>query len=255
MTLQHARSGISSLSPQVVARMSNSKTPQTRRTKPSTRKGVRVRRTNVERTAQTQRGLLEATIDCLCRLGYGATTTHVVAERAGVSRGAMNHHFASKAELMVAAVRYAWKKEFADIAAELSKVEPGMARVRAMIDVHWDIVRRPEDIAIHEVRIGSRSDPALARSVQPIMAEISRDYGRYIGAQLREAGLEPTEALRGLTITWALALPMMAFNRAANPDGRMERSLLASLKHTQELLIAQLSRDASASHADSAPAS
>ena len=199
----------------------------------------RMRRTNVERTAQTTRGLLESTIDCLCRFGYGATTTHLVAERAGVSRGAMNHHFASKADLMVAAVRYAWDKEFAEIDAALANFEPGLPRFRAMIDVHWDIVQRPEDTAIHEVRIGSRSDPVLAKAVQPIMADIASDYAHYVGTQIRHAGLEPDEELRGLTVTWALALPMMAFYRAANPNVRMEQSLLTSLKHLQESLIQQ----------------
>jgi AcrR family transcriptional regulator len=197
----------------------------------------RIRRTNVERTAQTQKGLLEATIDCLCRFGYGATTTHLVAELAGVSRGAMNHHFSTKADLMVAAVRYAWCKEFAEIDAELAKVEAGLPRFRAMIDVHWEIVQRPEDTAIHEVRIGSRSDPVLAQAVQPIMADIAAEYAHYVGSQIRQAGLEPNEELRGLTVTWALALPMMAFYRAANPNERMERSLIASLKDLQGRLI------------------
>jgi AcrR family transcriptional regulator len=200
---------------------------------------ARTRRTNVERTAQTQRVLLEATVDCLCRLGYGATTTHVVAERAGVSRGAMNHHFATKADLMVAAVRYAWDKEFSEIDAELARFETGLTRFRAIIDVHWEIVRRPEDIAIHEVRIGSRSDPMLAQAVQPIMADIASDYAHYVGTQIRQAGLEPNEALRGLTVTWALALPMLAFYRAANPNERMEHSLLTSLKEMQESFIRQ----------------
>jgi hypothetical protein len=88
------------------------------------------------------------------------------------------------------------------------------------------------------VRIGSRSDPTLAEAVRPIMADIASDYAHYVGALIRQAGIEPTEELRGLTVTWALALPMMAFYRAANPNSRMEVSLIASLKGLQELLIA-----------------
>jgi hypothetical protein len=49
--------------------------------------------------------------------------------------------------------------------------------------------------------------------------------------------LDPDEELRGLTVTWALALPMMAFYRAANPNVRMEQSLLTSLKRLQENFI------------------
>lgn len=197
----------------------------------------RVRMTNVERTARTRRDLLEATIVCLFRHGYGATTTHLVAEIAGLSRGAMVHHFPTKAALMEAAVRYAWEKELATLETNLSKVEPGLPRFRAMIDQHWETVRRPEDTAINEVRIGSRSDPEMAKVVQPIMVEIASDYGRYVSHIIREAGLEPDEELRGLTVTWALALPMMNFYRAAEPNQRMEDSLLATLKGLQETII------------------
>ena len=220
--------------------MNNTK-PIKRRTRrfvsDSTTEVIQKRRTNVERTAQTQRDLLEATIDCLFRLGYGATTTHVVAEAAGLSRGAMVHHYPTKADLMAAAVRYAWEKEFAEMHEEVEKVKAGLPRFRAMIDVHWQIVQRPEDIAINEVRNGSRSDPELADAVHPIMAEIASDYARFVGVQVRQAGLKPNEAMRGLTVTWVLALPMMAFYRAADPNSRMEQSLLASLKSLQESLI------------------
>ncbi|HTE41469.1 MAG TPA: TetR/AcrR family transcriptional regulator [Steroidobacteraceae bacterium] len=197
------------------------------------------RRTNAERTAQTQRGLMEATIDCLFRLGYGATTTHVVAEAAGLSRGAMVHHYPTKVDLMVAAVRFAWEKEMAEMHAELEKFELGLPRFRAVIDVHWALVQRPEDTAIHEVRNGSRSDPQLADAMHPIMAEIARDYAQCVGILIRQAGLEPDDELRGLTVNWVLALPMMAFYRAADPNRRMEESILVTLKSHQEFLIAR----------------
>jgi AcrR family transcriptional regulator len=201
------------------------------------RKPKVVRRTNAERTASTQRGILEATIDCLFRLGFGATTTHIVAEVAGISRGAMLHHYRTKADLMAAAVRYAWEKEFTEMNAEVAKVKAGLPRFRAMIDIYWNIAQQPEDIAIQEVRSGSRSDPELADAVHPIMSDIAKDYARFVGEQIRQAGLKSNEELRGLTVIWVLALPMMGFYRAADPNLRMEDSLLASLRHLQESLI------------------
>ena len=64
------------------------------------------RRTQEERSAATQTRLLDAAVECLVELGYGATTTTVVAERAGVSRGAQLHHFATRADLVGAAVQH-----------------------------------------------------------------------------------------------------------------------------------------------------
>ena len=52
----------------------------------------------------TRNTILDAAIDCFYELGYGNTTTEKVAKRAGVSRGAMLHHFPSRLELIKAAV-------------------------------------------------------------------------------------------------------------------------------------------------------
>ena len=59
-----------------------------------------------ERTAATRLRLMEATVDCLVELGWAGTTTTIVSERAGVSRGAQLHHFPTKQDLVVSAVAY-----------------------------------------------------------------------------------------------------------------------------------------------------
>jgi AcrR family transcriptional regulator len=67
--------------------------------KPSTRPT----RTQEERTAATRARLVEATLDVLLAKGYAATTTVDIAARAGLTRGALSHHFAGKDELVVEA--------------------------------------------------------------------------------------------------------------------------------------------------------
>jgi len=54
---------------------------------------ARPRRGQEERRASTRARLLDATVECLVDHGYAATTTTVIAERAGVSRGAQLHHY------------------------------------------------------------------------------------------------------------------------------------------------------------------
>ena len=63
-------------------------------------------RTQQARREATRNALLEATIQCLVQQGYAGTTTRAVAERAGVSAGALQHHFASKQELVSEAISY-----------------------------------------------------------------------------------------------------------------------------------------------------
>lgn len=61
------------------------------------------RRTQEERSTRMRQKLLDATLSCLAEKGYAATSTNEVVRRAGVSRGALNHHFASKADLVAEA--------------------------------------------------------------------------------------------------------------------------------------------------------
>jgi hypothetical protein len=58
------------------------------------------RRTQAERRAVTRRALLDATLDVLAEVGYGGLTTAQVVARAGVTRGAWAHYFATKTELV-----------------------------------------------------------------------------------------------------------------------------------------------------------
>jgi len=61
------------------------------------------RMSQADRSARMREKLLHATLECLAERGYAATSTNEVVRRAGVSRGALAHHFASKAELVAEA--------------------------------------------------------------------------------------------------------------------------------------------------------
>src|SRR5690242_8997390 len=98
--MRRARSAVCNLElalPATTARPARKKTPKAAK---------KVRVPNAERSATTRLKLVEATIQCLYELGYHQTSTVVVTKRAKVSRGAMLHHFPSKADLMMAAMEY-----------------------------------------------------------------------------------------------------------------------------------------------------
>ena len=61
------------------------------------------RRTQAERSASTRAALLSAARELFAEHGFAATGREQIAERAGVTRGALYHHFASK-ELLFRAV-------------------------------------------------------------------------------------------------------------------------------------------------------
>ncbi|MFE9039851.1 TetR/AcrR family transcriptional regulator [Streptomyces sp. NPDC012421] len=59
-----------------------------------------------DRSRVTRQRLLEAAVACLAEHGWAGSTVAVVAERAGVSRGAAQHHFPTREDLFTAAVEY-----------------------------------------------------------------------------------------------------------------------------------------------------
>lgn len=75
-------------------------------------------RTQQERREDTRARLLTATIECLVEHGYARTTTQRVQDRAGLSRGALLHHFATKEALLVAAVSHVADAQISAVRAE-----------------------------------------------------------------------------------------------------------------------------------------
>lgn len=66
-------------------------------------RAARSRRTQGERSSATRTLLMQATLECLASLGHAGTTLNAICERAGLSRGAVLHHFQGKDELVAQA--------------------------------------------------------------------------------------------------------------------------------------------------------
>ncbi|WP_194910468.1 TetR/AcrR family transcriptional regulator [Catenulispora rubra] len=73
-----------------------------------------------DRSRATRRRLLEACVECLADTGWSATTVAVVAEHAGVSRGAAQHHFPTREDLITAALEHMFDERIESARAELS---------------------------------------------------------------------------------------------------------------------------------------
>ncbi len=78
-----------------------------------------------ERSRVTRARLLEAAIGCLAELGWTASTVAVVAERAGVSRGAAQHHFPTREALFTAALEHVSAVRRDDLRREIAELPGG----------------------------------------------------------------------------------------------------------------------------------
>jgi AcrR family transcriptional regulator len=119
------------------------------------------------RAVLTRSRLLDATVAALVELGVAGASTTSIATRAGVSQGALFKHFATKAELLAAAVEGALARFVATFQREMSR-RP--CEIHDAFTVLWAIFREPEMRAVFEVYIAARTDPALAALLAPILA-------------------------------------------------------------------------------------
>ncbi|WP_156913756.1 TetR/AcrR family transcriptional regulator [Brevibacterium album] len=66
-----------------------------------------------DRSRATRARILQSTVECLATRGWQATTTSVVAEHSGVSRGALQHHFPTREGLLLTALEHMFEDRVA----------------------------------------------------------------------------------------------------------------------------------------------
>ncbi len=124
------------------------------------------------KSRQTRESILQAAVDCFYERGYSNTSTENIAQRAGLSRGAMLHHFPTRAALISATVEYLNTtrlamyrdaEQAAQAGAEYTRVEEG-------IDSYWQQLNTPTFIVFRELQVAARTDPELAKVLQPELA-------------------------------------------------------------------------------------
>jgi AcrR family transcriptional regulator len=129
-----------------------------------------------QKSAMTRDRILDAAINCFINLGYTNVTTAKVASTAGVSRGAMLHHFPSKTELIQAAVEYLHGKLLEDYTARVNSIptsKKGKARRRAGLDAYWDHLTGDLAVAYHELCVAGRTDPQLKEILEASSARFA----------------------------------------------------------------------------------
>jgi len=132
-----------------------------------------------QKSAMTRDRILEAAIDCFVKLGYTNVTTAKVASAAGVSRGAMLHHFPSKTELIQAAVEFLHDKVLEDYTQRVANIPAGLKgkkRRRAGLDAYWDHLSGNLSIVYHELCVAGRTDPEL----KVVLENSQQLFGRHV---------------------------------------------------------------------------
>jgi AcrR family transcriptional regulator len=124
------------------------------------------RRTQAERSGSTRRALIDAAIASLLERGWAGTTAVEVCARAGVTRGALVHHFPSLPALLAAAL--------SDLARDMVRQAPPPATdLAGLVDTTWYAFGSPRFKALLEAWLATVNDPDLRTALASVFADFS----------------------------------------------------------------------------------
>lgn len=123
-----------------------------------------------QKSTRTRLRIVQAAIACLLEGGYAGLTTHRIAARIEISRGAMQHHFPARADLVAAVVEhvfYARMRLFLEdyLSGISSAGEENLVEIATQ--AHWRSVQSEEYAAYVELAVAARSDDALREVFEP----------------------------------------------------------------------------------------
>ncbi len=190
-------------------------------------------RTQAQRREQTRTALLDATIDCLVDIGYARTSVQEICARAGVSKGAVQHHFTAKAELMAAAVEHLTTKLRRQLAVSLDELPSGGTGVAAAIDLLWTGYSGTLSTAVTELWVAARTDPELRAAIRPVDRALGRATLEQVTQVAGELSPERAEMLFWLTVNLTRGL---ALDAELGGDPNRRRQLLEEWKRIAVLL-------------------
>lgn len=146
-------------------------------TRPHRRTGVarKERVPRQDRSTETRRRLLEATIESLAKDGWAGTGLTSVAERAGLSRGAAQHHFGTRDELVEAALEHIPTQRIEEIRSRGKRLPKGPEHLEAVVDLLCDFYSGSLGLATLQLWVGASTDPQLGQVVRKAEESVSRE--------------------------------------------------------------------------------
>jgi AcrR family transcriptional regulator len=185
------------------------------------------------KSAGVRRRILEAGMQAFAQAGYYATSLNDIADRAGISRRGLGHHFKSKEELLTAVLDLRQDED-----ADLIRNTSGVDSLAAVLAVSTHNTERPGLVQLYSLlRADATAVEHPAHEHHRLQYESLRIYLTRAFEEVRAAGMlssdEDADTLAstflalmdGLQIQWL-------YNRASTDIDRVLRAYLSSVVPT-----------------------
>lgn len=187
------------------------------------------------KSRRTRARILDAAMRLFAEVGYHAATNAMIADAANLTRGAMLYHFASREELVEAAVAHIDVERarlFEQVAA--APPAPGVDAAEHAIDAYWSLLHETPFQAFAELEAAARTDAMLRTRLADAQSAFDHNQVGDRFLALTSAGEDPrfqTSRDLGRFLLEGLARGAMTYDEKA----RKER-LLAVVKRAVRVL-------------------
>lgn len=130
-----------------------------------------------ERSSIARAKMIDAAITLICERGFALTTVAEIAAQAGMTRGAIQHHFLGRDELVLAIlleVETRIRHSFEQILVEPER--DSRSRIERLIDELGEIGRSSAYLAVMDIWISTRAEPGLRDAVRESVLRSSASY-------------------------------------------------------------------------------
>jgi AcrR family transcriptional regulator len=179
------------------------------------------RRSQAERSATTRGALVQAARQLFARDGYAATGREAIVERAGVTRGALYHHFADKERLFQAVFEELEREVMARVAQAAAAGTGPLEKLRLGALAYLDVALDPAVQRICLLDAPSVLSPAVRQEV--LEAHAAGLVRRVLGEAM-ETGAIVSQPLEPLTHVLLAALHEAALYVARAADQQAARA-------------------------------
>ena len=197
---------------------------------------TRVRRTQEERSAATRAKVVEAATECVAELGYRGATMSTMAQRAGVSWGAIQHQFGEKDAIFDAVLERVMALLQENFRGLREQYPDPAERVHAFVQRNRELAGGPiyrafVEIQLHRGREGGQAALGWSRYVGEVISGVWRDLFGDLGLSQRR--LEDAQRFTFAVLSGIAAETMLfpEIDFSARHFDILEEALLRLLEH------------------------
>ena len=186
------------------------------------------------KSLRTRARILDCALSLFAEIGYVAATNADIAERAGLTRGAMLYHFPTREGLTRAVADHIQVQRSALLAQAADQAPQGSDLAEHAIDAYWQMLHTPPFRAFAELEAAARHDPSVAEAIAPARAAFDQAQASEQFSRMLQAGSGPRfQASRDLArfLLEGLARGNLAYDR----DIRV-RNLMAVIDRAVRML-------------------